>query len=82
MPIVQTFQCPNCNGTLEYSGGEEQSVNCPFCSYLVAIPVELRLSKPVPRNVSSADTPRLFSTRHEVREKMKNAKRGENTKDQ
>jgi hypothetical protein len=78
--MVQTFKCPNCGQLLEYQASEETSVHCPSCSNLVAIPVELRTANAVPKTVMSPDTPLLFTTRHALKEKLREKRRAEQDK--
>jgi DNA-binding beta-propeller fold protein YncE len=40
--MIQTFACPSCGGPLEYKGGHDKTVRCPFCSNSVIVPKELR----------------------------------------
>jgi streptogramin lyase len=40
--MIQTFKCPSCGGPLEYKGGHEKTVQCPFCFSSVIVPNELR----------------------------------------
>jgi LSD1 subclass zinc finger protein len=37
---VQTFSCPSCGGTLEYTG-EGRTVKCPYCGTVAQIPEAL-----------------------------------------
>lgn len=43
--MPQTFSCPNCGGTLEYTGDDAQTgvqtISCSYCGNLVAVPNEL-----------------------------------------
>lgn len=43
--MTQTFSCPNCGGTIEYTGQTAQTgiqtISCGYCGNLVAVPVEL-----------------------------------------
>ncbi|MCB9135180.1 MAG: hypothetical protein H6636_07125 [Anaerolineales bacterium] len=42
--MLQTFSCPNCGGTLEYTGDAAQTgvqtISCGYCGNLVAVPYE------------------------------------------
>ena len=40
--MIQTFACPSCGGPLEYRGGHDKTIRCPFCSNSVIVPKELR----------------------------------------
>lgn len=40
--MTQTFACPSCGGPLEYNGGHDKTIRCPFCSNSVIVPKELR----------------------------------------
>src|SRR5918911_5438212 len=40
--MIQTFACPSCGGPLEYTGGHDKTIRCPFCSNSVIVPKELR----------------------------------------
>src|SRR5690349_16853689 len=40
--MIQTFGCPSCGGPLEYKGGDEKTVRCPFCFNSVIVPKDLR----------------------------------------
>jgi len=44
MPI--SFKCPACGAPLDYSGGAETTVRCPYCSNVVGVPAELRPAAP------------------------------------
>ena len=43
--MSQTFSCPNCGGTIEYTGQAAQTgvqtISCGYCGNLVAVPNEL-----------------------------------------
>lgn len=39
---MRTFNCPNCAAPLDYDGGTDYTIRCPFCSGSVIVPVELR----------------------------------------
>ena len=39
---MQTFDCPSCGGPLEFKGGPDKFVRCPFCMNSVIVPKELR----------------------------------------
>jgi len=38
--VVQTFACPSCGATLEYSGGG-RTVQCPYCATVAQAPEAL-----------------------------------------
>lgn len=40
--MIETFDCPSCGGPLEYKGGNDKFVRCPFCLNSVIVPKELR----------------------------------------
>jgi DNA-binding beta-propeller fold protein YncE len=40
--MLETFACPSCGGPLEYNGGHDKTIRCPFCSNSVIVPKELR----------------------------------------
>src|SRR3972149_4772492 len=40
--MPQTFNCPNCGAPLDYPGGSEATVRCPYCNNSVIVPAELR----------------------------------------
>jgi sugar lactone lactonase YvrE len=40
--MKETFGCPSCGGPLEYKGGPDKFVRCPFCLNSVIVPKELR----------------------------------------
>jgi len=40
--MIETFDCPSCGGPLEYRGGNDKTVRCPFCLNTVIVPKELR----------------------------------------
>ncbi len=39
-----TFNCPNCGAPLDFDGGEETTIHCPFCNTSVVVPKEVRPS--------------------------------------
>jgi outer membrane protein assembly factor BamB len=43
---AQTFNCPTCGAPLDYDGGPETTIHCPFCNSSVVVPEELRPEKP------------------------------------
>jgi DNA-directed RNA polymerase subunit RPC12/RpoP len=45
MSGTQVFQCPNCGASLDYEGGDELTVRCPYCDSSVIVPEELRESE-------------------------------------
>lgn len=40
--MIQTFTCPNCGAPLDYEGGSELIIECPYCKSSVIVPQELR----------------------------------------
>lgn len=40
--MPRTFACPNCAAPLDYNGGSDYTITCPFCSSSVIVPAELR----------------------------------------
>lgn len=55
--MIQTFGCPSCGGPLEYKGGNEKTVRCPFCFSSVIVPKELRSTtaelRPTPQKTNN-----------------------------
>lgn len=43
---AKTFNCPTCGAPLDYDGGSETTIHCPFCNSSVVVPEELRPEKP------------------------------------
>lgn len=39
--MSQTFQCPNCGAPLDYDGGSDPVIRCPYCKSTVVVPEEL-----------------------------------------
>jgi ribosomal protein L7/L12/outer membrane protein assembly factor BamB/DNA-directed RNA polymerase subunit RPC12/RpoP len=39
--MSQTFQCPNCGAPLDYDGGSDPVIPCPYCKSTVIVPEEL-----------------------------------------
>ena len=48
-----SFKCPACGAQLSYSGGDETTVQCAYCSNTVGVPAELRPT-PAPSDASAA----------------------------
>jgi streptogramin lyase/DNA-directed RNA polymerase subunit RPC12/RpoP len=46
MAKAQVFQCPNCGASLDYDGGDDLTVRCPYCDSSVIVPDELRDKEP------------------------------------
>ncbi|MEJ2596986.1 MAG: hypothetical protein P8Z00_01560 [Anaerolineales bacterium] len=44
--MTQTFQCPKCGATLDYDGGLNSVVSCPYCKSAVVVPKELHSAQP------------------------------------
>src|SRR5262245_55920557 len=40
--MPQDFNCPNCGAPLDYTGGDDVTLRCPFCNTSVIVPDELR----------------------------------------
>src|SRR5436190_3804330 len=40
--MPQDFNCPNCGAPLDYKGGDDVTLRCPFCNTSVIVPQELR----------------------------------------
>lgn len=40
--MSQAFQCPNCGASLDYDGGPDLTIRCPYCKSSVIVPQELR----------------------------------------
>jgi DNA-directed RNA polymerase subunit RPC12/RpoP len=44
--MSQTFQCPNCGAPLDYDGGLDPVIPCPYCKSTVVVPEELHTAQP------------------------------------
>ena len=44
--MSQTFQCPNCGAPLDYDGGLDPVIPCPYCKSTVIVPEELHTAQP------------------------------------
>ncbi len=44
--MSQTFQCPNCGAPLDYDGGFDPVIPCPYCKSTVIVPAELHTAQP------------------------------------
>jgi ribosomal protein L7/L12/DNA-directed RNA polymerase subunit RPC12/RpoP len=44
--MSQTFQCPNCGAPLDYDGGSDPVIPCPYCKSAVVVPEELHTAQP------------------------------------
>lgn len=42
MDKPEVLRCPNCGAPLEYKGGDEPTIDCPYCHAAVIVPQELR----------------------------------------
>jgi ribosomal protein L7/L12/outer membrane protein assembly factor BamB len=40
--MTKTFNCPSCGAPLDYDGGDDLTIRCPFCNSSVIVPAELR----------------------------------------
>ncbi len=40
--MSQTFKCPNCGAPIDYDGGPDVTIECPYCKGSVIVPEELR----------------------------------------
>jgi sugar lactone lactonase YvrE/DNA-directed RNA polymerase subunit RPC12/RpoP len=72
MSKAVSFQCPTCGAPLDYAGGVEPTIRCPYCHTSVIVPEELRTkSTPTPSVVISyaptAEVPGSSFTRLERR---------------
>ncbi len=58
----KVFQCPSCGAGLDYDGGDDLTIPCPYCGASVIVPEELRdkepVYKPAPRPVQIKLPPR------------------------
>lgn len=43
--MSQTFKCPNCGAPIEYEGGPDLTMECPYCKSSVIVPEELRTGR-------------------------------------
>ena len=57
MPI--SFKCPACGAPLDYAGGDETTVKCPYCANVVGVPSELR---PAPQPAAPQPAPAAAQT--------------------
>jgi len=48
MATTQNFNCPNCGAPLDYKGGDDKTIRCPFCNNSVIVPEELRAPSATP----------------------------------
>ena len=78
---MAAFKCPACGAPLDYAGGEETTVRCPYCANVVAVPAELRsvplapvvvIAPPAP---APAAPPVLHASLHEARHARRVARR-------
>lgn len=53
--MTQTFQCPKCGATLDYDGGLNSVISCPYCKSEVVVPKELHTAQP--ESSTSTTTP-------------------------
>jgi LSD1 subclass zinc finger protein len=40
--MTQTFNCPTCGAPLDYDGGSDHTIRCPFCNNVVIVPESIR----------------------------------------
>jgi ribosomal protein L7/L12 len=40
--MTTTLNCPKCGAPLEFNGGADLTITCPYCHNLVIVPEELR----------------------------------------
>ncbi|MGH2521649.1 MAG: ribosomal protein L7/L12 [Anaerolineales bacterium] len=52
--MPQTFNCPRCGAPLDYDGGADPTIRCPFCNSVIIVPETLRTLAPEPGEASSA----------------------------
>lgn len=45
--MPKTFNCPNCAASLDYDGGADYTIRCPYCTSSVIVPEELRTESTV-----------------------------------
>lgn len=43
--MSEVFSCPACTGRLEYEGGRQLTVKCPYCGNTVIVPESLRVAR-------------------------------------
>jgi hypothetical protein len=53
---AQTFNCPTCGAPLDYDGGPETTIHCPFCNSSVVVPEELRPETPIQMTIVNRST--------------------------
>lgn len=58
-PVSETFQCPNCGAPLDYDGGRDPVIRCPYCSSGVVVPENLRFQDPIKPIASGLEDPLL-----------------------
>lgn len=51
--MPRTFSCPNCAAPLDYNGGTDYTITCPFCASSVIVPAELRVDAPTTFSLSN-----------------------------
>jgi hypothetical protein len=44
--MPRTFSCPNCAAPLDFDGGADYTITCPFCKSSIIVPEELRTEPP------------------------------------
>ncbi len=44
--MPRTFSCPNCAAPLDFDGGADYTITCPFCKSSIIVPEELRPEPP------------------------------------
>jgi len=44
--VSQTFNCPKCAAPLDYDGGADLTIPCPYCKNSVIVPESLRVDNP------------------------------------
>jgi outer membrane protein assembly factor BamB len=54
--MPKTFACPNCAAPLDYEGGRDLTITCPYCHSSVIVPEELRVDTPATFTLSNLPT--------------------------
>ncbi len=80
--MTETFKCGSCGAPLDYEGGNELTVKCPFCSNVTIVPEELRRTVATPGPIPADPTPPgdTPTSRHELRAKIKQMRQDERAK--